>query len=515
MGGSHAILALDIGLTNCKSVVFSEAGQVLGQSSVAYPTVHTEGTMEQDPGEWWKAVCHGVANLLDAQPELAKQIDGISVTGHMHALVPVGSDREPIANAIILGDQRGGKAARAITDELGLERIYHITGARMEASMPAAKLRWLRAAAPDVFKSARLFTGCKDFVRGILTGGDRFTDPIDACAMSLYDLENRGWSDNMMAAARITADILPEIRPSTMQAGTLQPEAGRSLGLPDGIPVVVGGGDDIEVLGAGLMGPGRAKEHLGTTGSFLTCSEEPVFDPAMSLELYPHADPDLWVVGGSITSAGAALAWAADLLGYGDIGDVLRSEIDILADGQVSPLVFIPHLAGERCPNWNPLARGTWLGLAATHSNDDLMRASFEGTAHALNSILNRIDALVGKQEKILVADRTDESRDWIQLRADVYGRELGVLSTQEPTALGAMILAGVGIGIYPDIREAARQVTNVAGTVTPDETRQERLAHRSHLYQQAQMALQPLWEAMAAGIPDLSIDPLNRGMTV
>lgn len=245
------------------------------------------------------------------------------------------------------------------------------------------------------------------------------------------------------------------------------------------------------------MSPGNSKEHLGTTGSFLTCSSKPVFDSAMSLELYPHADPELWVIGGSITSAGAALAWVARLLGYEDIGDVLRSEIDILQNNNIAPLVFIPHLTGERCPNWNPLARGAFLGLSAAHSNEDLIRACFEGTAYALNSILNRVEALVGRQHQILVADRTAESTDWVQLRANIYNRQIGVLNTEEPTALGAMILAAVGVGLFSDIREAVGEVTGSTHLIIPDPGKVNGVAKRFHLYEESHRLLQELWSVM------------------
>jgi xylulokinase len=131
--------------------------------------------------------------------------------------------------------------------------------------------------------------------------------------------------------------------------------------------VVVGSGDDVEVLGCGLLAPGQAKEHIGTTGSILSCLAAPVFDDLMALEIYPHAEAGLWVIGGSITSAGATLSWAADVLGYGDLKDVFNSDFKLTSTRMNEPLLFVPHLSGERCPSWNPYSRGAWLGLSAGH----------------------------------------------------------------------------------------------------------------------------------------------------
>jgi xylulokinase len=498
MGASPAVLVLDLGLSNCKANVFTMDGQSLGRSTVAYATYHPQrGYAEQDPEEWWGAVCQATARLWEADPGLAGRIESISVTGHMHALVPLDGRNQPLSRAIVLGDQRSVDSARQIVAELGLKIIYHITGARMEESMPAARIHWLKTHVADIFHATQLFTGCKDYVRGRMTGGDRFTDPIDACATSLYDLRDGTWSPDLMRVSGITPDRLPEISPPASLAGELQPGAARSLGLRDGIPVVVGSGDDVEVLGAGLVTAGRSIEHFGTTGSFLTCTDELVYDPEMALEVYPHVDPNLWVVGGSITSAGAALAWAADVLGYQDVEGFLAASAHSLSDSPGYPLVFVPHLSGERCPNWNPQVRGSWLGLSNDHTRMDLMRAAFEGTAHALNSILKRIVSLAGEQSAVYVVYRQGDSADWLQLRANTYGKPLHVLDSTGPTALGAMILGAVGIGAYPSIHEAVDAVVGVVRSIEPDPASRDLLVHQSALYEQTQAALAPIWSAI------------------
>lgn len=500
MSLSPVILVLDLGLTNCKSVLFSATGAILQQASATYPTHYSgAGHVEQNPAEWWRAVVRATRVALAAQPELAGQIEAITITGHMHALVAVASGNA-LGNAIILGDQRSVASARHLTRALGLSTIYQTTGARMEEAMPAAKIHWLRMNEPERFHRSDLFTGCKDYIRGRLTG-DRLTDPIDACAMSLYDLHSGAWSDDLLDAVGITATQLPEICAPTSQAGTLQPEAAAVLGLQAGIPVVVGSGDDVEVLGSGLMTPGSVKEHLGTTGSILACAAEPAFDEAMALEVYPHAAPGLWVVGGSITAAGGALAWAAEILGYDDPAGALAANVDLDRVAAESALLFVPHLSGERCPSWNPRVRGTWTGLSATDRRANLMSAAFEGTAYALNSILRRIDALIGRQERVVVVQRASDNASWLQLRANTYGRPIGVLNTQEPTALGAMILGAVGTAVYPDLEEAVATVSGVASQLEPDSASQALLAGRYDVYEELQTALQPVWDRLHAAV--------------
>jgi len=497
MKSTPVILVLDIGLTNCKCVIFSIEGEILAQSLLAYPTYHTvAGFVEQDPEDWWAAVCKATREILASNPDFVQRVESISITGHMHALVGMDRKGKSVFNALVLGDQRSIDSAWKLTAEVGLETIYRITGARMEESMPAAKIHWMKTQAPEVFSRTSFFTGCKDFVRSCLTG-DRFTDPIDACAMSLYDLRTGTWAEDLVRLAGITVGHLPEICSPTAQAGKLREEAAQALGLRDGIPVIVGSGDDIEVLGCCLLAPGKAKEHIGTTGSILSCIREPVFDDLMALEIYPHAEPGLWVIGGSITSAGATLSWVADLLGYGELKDIFNSGFRLKTSKTNDHLLFVPHLSGERCPSWNPFVRGAWLGLSTSHTRDDLMNAAFEGIAQALNRILERIDALAEIQQQVVVDKRMDSSQEWHQLRANIYGRPLGITRTQEPTALGAMILGAVGVGMYQNIREAALSVTGVETLIEPELELKVSIENQTSMYQQVQATLNPMWQSL------------------
>jgi xylulokinase len=491
---SNAILVIDLGLTNCKCIVFSLEGEILGRASHPFRTYSPQpGYVEQDPDEWWLAVCTAMNTLWQVYPKLVTQIVSIGVTGHMHALVAMGKVGKSLNRALILGDQRSVNEAEKLIDEFGLQGIFKITGARMDASMPAAKINWLWANAPEVHKASTLFLGCKDYIRRILTG-DNLTDPIDACATSLYDLQKGVWSLDLMKAVRITESQLPEIAKPTHVVGPLLEEPARALGLKPGIPVVLGSGDDIEVLGNGLMEPGRSLEHLGTTGSILTCADTPVYDPEMALELYPHAEPGLWVLGGSITTAGSALAWASQILGYENLEAAL-STLSPQACRNDSALIFFPHLLGERSPSWQPLSRGIWIGLTTTHSSNDLMRAAFEGTLFALKYILDRIEVLVGKQKTIFVSAGIDRNENWLKLRANIYNRSLGLIKTTDPTALGAMMLVTVGIGMYRDLREAVERTAKMSQMIEPDEKLTMDYAHIYSLYCHAQALIAPYWD--------------------
>ncbi len=488
----ETILAVDIGLSNCKTVVFAGDGRLLARASVPYVTCCPQpGRAEQDPEAWWAAMGDGLRQLRESAPEVVDAVAAISVTGHMHALVCLGKDGRALGPSLVLGDQRALAEAESISAELGLERIYALTGARMDASMPLAKLLWLRKHQPAIHRRAQAFLACKDFIRHRLTG-DLLTDPIDACGSSLYDIQRRAWAPELVALAGLRAEQLPAVAEPCAIAGCLRAEPARRLGLRAGLPVVVGAGDDVEVLGNGLLAPGQALEHLGTTGSILTCADRPVYDPQMAVELYPHVESGLWVLGGSVTAAGSALAWARQVLRENGAGPTELS-VDSGSPNLERPLVFLPHLAGERCPAWEPHARGGWLGLTLAHTGADLQRSVLEGISFSLKSVLERLESLVGPQTRITVSGRESASDGWLHLRASIYRRPLAMLRTSEPTALGAMVLAAVGTGMYATLSEAAQQVTGVERVIEPQADLARDYQRLYALYSAASEALRPL----------------------
>ncbi len=460
------ILVVDIGLTNCKVVLFQADGNILDRETIPYPTYYpAPGLVEQNPMDWWEAIKLALTHMAGRSSRVLEQIEAISVTGHMHSLVCVDQDGEAIGNSLVLGDQRSVPQSDVIIQQIGLSEIYSRTGARLDASMPMAKIAWIRDNEPERFAASSHFVTCKDYLRMRMTG-DRYIDAMDATGMSMYNIRTGGWDLELCDLIGINIDQLSEVVDYTQSAGELRPEAAQSLGLKPGIPVVVGAGDDVEVLGFGLDRPGTMLEHLGTTGSILACTQAPLFDPQMSVEVYPHLIPGLWLIGGSISTAGRARLWADGILdksGRESMDDLAPKSPDLS-----EPLLFIPHLSGARCPQWDPKARGSWIGLALSHTSADLYQAVQEGSIFALKSVLDRMEDLMGGVTSIRVSEK-EGGASWQRMRANIYGRELLPVTNPEPTAHGAMLLAAVMLGIYPDVKTAVHMTVSYTDSVSID----------------------------------------------
>ncbi len=459
--GAPTLLCFDIGLTNVKAVLIADDGTVVGLTSQRYPTVFgVLGQADQDPDDWWRAIGTAAAELAITVGPLWRTVAGIAVTAHMHGLVGLDKAGRPVGPALVLGDRRAAEDSAAITSVLGEATIHGLTGSTMDATMPAAKIRWIRRCQPERYAATAMFTSVKDEIRGRLVGGDRWTEPIDACATALWDIHGRRWSEAILELVAVEPDRLPDVIPATTATQFLTQPAARYLGLPVGVPVVVGAGDDIEVLGCGLIEPGGALEHLGTTGSILKVIGEPLHDPALALELYPHAIDGLWVTGGSMTTAGAAIDWAAGLqrLAHEPASDQHAGQLDAQNDPlTLDDPIFLPGLAGERCPARNPDARGAWLGLSLQASRATLAAAVHEGVGFALRRIIDATDDLTGPTDRLIVsAGGGAAAPSAVQSRADLYGRTLTLLATPEPTALGLAVVVAVGIGRYETLEAAS-----------------------------------------------------------
>lgn len=454
-----SILVLDLGTSRIKASLFSTRGAPITYTSAAYPTYSpSTGSAEQHPLDWWRAAGAACRALWESgqQPTAVRVI---VTTGQMHGVVPIGADNTPLGPCLTLRDRRAAEYAAQINSALTPETIYAITGERLDAASLPAKMLWYRDHAPFYGQIAG-YLAPKDWLRQGLTGGARVTDSIEAAGMVLYDVRGAAWSDEMIAAAAIRRDQLPDVCAPTDMAGMLLPNPASALGLPPGIPVVVGAADDIEFLGAGLLEPGDCLEHLGSTGSILLVVDHPVDDPTGTLELYPHLIPGRWMIGGSTSSAGAALDWMQRAL---QRSEPLRlPPLDLSQNGTHAPPLFVPYLAGERAPVWRPDTRATFWGVGMEHDQADLIRAVFEGVAFSLRHLFETLCSVGAPPAEINVVASSDA--EWVRLRASLYERPLRLLPMFDPTALGAALIGTVALGIHADLQSAVR------ATATPAE---------------------------------------------
>jgi xylulokinase len=494
------ILAHDLGTTGNKATLFDREGKLVDSAFAAYPTHYPHPNWaEQEPADWWAAVCSTTRQLLTQTGVAASAIAAVGLCGQMMGCTPVDAQGRPLRSCIIWADQRAQAQANQIAERCGAEAVYQRSGHRPSPAYTAAKMLWVRDEQPEIFQKTACFLQPKDFIVHQLTG--RFaTDYSDASGTLLFDLVERRWATDFLAALALPVDCLPTLYPSTAVVGEVTSTAATATGLAAGTLVVIGGGDGACAgVGAGVVEPGDAYCYIGSSAWISISTLQPVRDPAQRTFTFHHLHPERYAPMGTMQAAGGARDWAWRLLQEAELDlDAAAATISPASEG----LLFLPYLLGERSPHWNPLARGAFIGLAMPHSKPQLARAVLEGVALNLRLILDALRSSIGQSEPPIRAIRLigggGKSDLWPQMLADCFNLPIHQLTlTSEATSWGAAVAAGVAVGIY-DWAQAAQGAT-VTQIVEPTRQGVAIYGELAAIYADAYRALEPIYTRLAA----------------
>jgi xylulokinase len=458
------ILAHDLGTSGNKATLFSLDGEMGASALYEYPVSYPDkGWVEQDPGDFWKAVCLSTRQLLEKAGVSAGDVAALCFSGQMMGCLLVDAEGNALRPMIIWADTRAGAQEAEMEKKLGMDYVYRTTGHRISASYSAAKLLWVRDNENEVYRRASKMIHAKDFIIFKLTG-NFVTDYSDASGTNLFDLVKKTWDRNILDALNISPDLLPDPHPSTDSAGGITAAAARETGLLEGTPVIIGGGDgSCACVGAGVVAEGSAYNVLGSSSWISLASASPVYDAGRRTFTWVHLDPGLYTPCGTMQAAGYSYNWYKNTLCGGEIAEAARSgetPYRLIDDGAAkSPpgaggLLYLPYLLGERSPRWNHEARGALVGLSVTTGKGDISRAVLEGVGFNLGIILRILEkgASEGGIGRIVMIGGGAKGAVWLQILADIWQKTLVVPAyTEEATSLGAAVCGGVGIGAFRD----------------------------------------------------------------
>ena len=483
---SSCLIGLDIGTSGAKAVVIDRDGRLLAWAGREYP-LHTPrpGWAEEDPRDWVAAalVCIGeVVRQANIDP---RQVAAIGLAGQMHTLVCLDAHGEPLRPAILWADQRSGDQVRRLQERVGLDQLAQWTGNPLATGFMLASWAWLMENEPIVAESTRWLMLPKDYVRFVLTGA-LGTEPGDASATLLFDPHILAWCAPLLDVVGLSPERLPPVFSSAEVAGALRADVAAACGLPAGIPVIFGSSDvSLQALAQGVIVPGTVSCTIGTGGQLFAPLQAPRHDPQLRLHLFCHALSGIWHHEAAILSAGLALRWLRDQVwpgsNFAGLADA-ATEVEGATDG----LFFLPFLVGERTPYMEPGLRAGFLGLGLRHGKAHLVRAVMEGVVFELRQGLDLMLSLGTPVERLLATGGATRHPLWLQLQADIFNRPIHVSSVEEATARGAALLAGIGVGIYQDARDAICQaVVEPEASVFPNPERVELYASAYKTYRQ------------------------------
>lgn len=451
------ILAHDLGTSGDKATLFTTDGTLVASVVESYPCrYYNNNWAEQNPADWYAAVCRAT-KALTAKVHPA-DIVGVGFSGHMMGAVFLDGRGEPLRSAIIWADQRATAQQQTLAERVGDERFYAITGNRNNPTNSICKIMWAMDH-DEVGGRLHKVVNCKDYIVRCLTGVIG-TDYSDASGTGAFDLNTFTWSAEILAAAGVSASVMPELHASTDLAGRVTAQAAAETGLLEGTPVFCGCGDGTAAsVGTGISAVGQGYISLGTSAWISYHDDKPLLDGQQRTFNLAGMEKSSVYPLGTMQAAGSSYSWMRDQLCGGEaaaarakggsIYDEINPQIAQVPVG-ANGVLFLPYLMGERSPWWDANARGAFLGLKQETTHADLLRAVMEGVAMNLALIL-QVFCEKYPFDTLRIIGAAAREPVWRQVLADVLDANIAKLNLlEEGCSLGAVLAAGIGAGVLP-----------------------------------------------------------------
>ncbi len=470
------LMGIDVGTQSTRVALLDVEGRVVASASTSQEMMTPRpGWAEQDPDVWWRNALDNIRQAMEQAQATPDEVLAVGVCGQMHATVPLGKDGALLSHGVQLWCD---KRSAALVDEFKagphLEAAMRLAGSPPVPNWLGFNIRWLKVHQPDVYDKTWKFVLSKDYINYHLTG-QIATDWSEASGAFLMDARTKTWSPELVGYLELDIDRLPEVRPSSDVVGKITAEAASLTGLAAGTPVAVGAGDMLCMLtSSGLIEPGRASDITGTASIMAVYVEEPVLDPRL-MNLH-HTMPG-WIPFGISDSGGGALKWFKDELCRAEAAEAERSGQEVYdllnpKAAAIEPgsegLLFFPYLMGERSLG-TPFARGVFFGLTPRTGVGAMVRAIMEGVTFELRRPLEIVEDAGNKVRQVYTIGGGARSDLWSQIKADIYHKPVYTFEASEGGILGSAILAGVGVGVYADVRAGAEQCLRVEKAFQPD----------------------------------------------
>ena len=460
-------IGVDVGTTGVRAIAYRADGMKLAFDEAFYPlsTPHPDWA-EEDPLEIVQATEKVIRKTGEQLVSKGITPQGIALSTIMHTFMPLDTAHQPIAPMMTWADSRSGEIVQELRQDTTFSKaLYRRTGCPVHACYPFPKILWLKRRQRSLFDKMAYVGSIKDYLFFMLTG-EWVIDHSTASTSGMYCEETMDWDEEAVAYLGLSRDRLP--RPvSTTHSEPMNAEASKRLGMPEGIPVVIGATDGVLVnVGIGAVHQGQLSATIGTSGAIRMLTQKPMVDEKMRTWCYNLVD-GMWVSGGAINNGGMILRWMRDeVLGYTeedmkrlgvDAYDLMTMQAEHVPAG-AGGLLLLPCFTGERAPYWNSDLRGLFFGLSLNTKRSHMIRATLEGICFSLKAVY---EALLdfGKVQDIRVSGSFTKSPLWMQILADVLGHEITLPDNSEGAAYGAAVLGFISVGALSSIADTAALV--------------------------------------------------------
>ncbi|MBH5319457.1 gluconokinase [Paenibacillus sp. GSMTC-2017] len=481
---TNYMLAVDIGTTSTKAVLFSEKGDVIQNENIGYPLYTPDmSTAEQDPEEIFQAALQAVSNIMKNHSQ--KKLLFISFSSAMHSVIAMDEDDQPLTPCITWADNRSEAWAHKIKKELNGHEVYKRTGTPIHPMSPLSKITWIVNDLPEIAAKTKKYIGIKEYI--FKKFFDQYVvDHSLASAMGMMNLHTLDWDEEALTIAGVTPDQLSQLVPTTKIFTGCDASLAKQIGIDPQTPFVIGASDGVlSNLGVNAIRKGEIAVTIGTSGAIRTIIDKPKTNDKGRTFCYALTE-NHWVIGGPVNNGGMVLRWIRDEFASSEVETAKRLGIDpyeVLTKiaERVRPgsdgLLFHPYLAGERAPLWNPDVRGSFFGLTMSHKKEHMIRAALEGVIYNLYTVfLALIECMDSPVTRIQATGGFARSDVWRQMMSDIFASEVVVPESYESSCLGACILGLYATGKIDSFEVVSEMVgTTVKHTPNEEATKEYR----------------------------------------
>lgn len=481
-----------MGMKSIRSIIFNSEGAKLASSSMPIETLLKGEMVTQIPEEWWEKACKVIKETVADAGNIL--IDYLTVTSSSSCLVCVDKNGEALMPCMMVSDKRAEEECSFISGLSVFEEVKKQTALNIDPSLMLPKALWIKNHEKDIYSKTYRFLSPNDYLMAEFTGCYA-TDYMNAYKWH-YSTKKKQYPTDLLKELGISETMLPKVYAPGECIGNITKEAAQQTGLSQNTKAVASTYDAIcSFVGSGAAGEGDASDVSGTVTVFRAASSTEVNLKGNKIQQIPYYEGGIHIVGGSNNMGGGLIEWVKqcyyqnEFLPY-ELMEKDAGEASLGAGG----VVFLPYLLGERAPIWDSNARGVFFGLERMHTRKEMTRAVFESTGFIDLDMIEAIEEAGVKINAIRLSGGLARINLVSQIKADITGRKVKVLSDFETTAAGAAMIALYGQGIYSSLEEAAEKFVKIRMIICPDEKNHEKYKELYWLYKETYHTLKPLF---------------------
>ncbi|MBD1556347.1 pentose kinase [Vibrio sp. S9_S30] len=466
-------LVIDVGTGSVRAAAVNKNGNILAFSAKEHDQhVPKYGWCEQRPADWWQGACESIHAVIQQIGQQKSDIVAVACCGQMHGTVLINKAGQPTREYVPLwNDKRTINHVHQYQDRFGIERCLAHTANPPTPAWPGFKLQWFADNEPELLEKSWKVLMPKDFINFRLTGHIAF-DTTEASASFLMDAETKEWSHTMLSQLGVPRRLLPPLRDPLDVLGAISFKAAQETGLPEGIPVVVGGGDfPVTLVGSGVTEPGIGSDVTGTSSIITIANSAPVRHEEVCNVLIPG---NLWGAFSLLDAGGDAVRWARRAMNENALSYEAATAKAAESPAGSQQLFFLPYLTGERLGATRH-SRAQFFGLNSRHNLADLHRSVLEGVAFAVRRQIEQMSDVRTKHgsdtnvERIIAASGGAKSLLWLQIKASMYNTPILVPKEAECGVIGATAIAATATGHFNTLSDAARHMVQYEKEIQPN----------------------------------------------